>query len=162
MGKYNFKKVFFQNAVGPNDKRRSKSRCTHFCPTKGKDGFCSIKGHRCTGSAFCDDYKESKNLAKKPKYEINKTSTDNKETTATFHTIPTTNEILIGEKILSPSKKIGEIVDVREKILYVRMLDEIPKKIHKVGFAAFNNPTIGRWTAVDADIQKYILYMLKK
>lgn len=123
---------------------------------KEKNGICSIKGHRCTGAAHCDCYKEKKDVHKQPSQNISKPSD-----TCQPQKFPTIKEILIGEKIIYPKKEVGEIVDVYGKTLHVKMFNEIPNKIHKVGFSALKNPPIGRWTAVDEDIQKYILYLLE-
>ena len=45
--------------IGPTDEKRNKSRCIYFSHIKGRDGYCSIKCCRCTGSSHCDQYKES-------------------------------------------------------------------------------------------------------
>lgn len=154
---------FHITTIKSNDEKRNKSRCIYFRHTKGKDGDCQAKNCRCTGSSQCDDYKEAKDTPEKAKNEINRTL--NNKITAPRQPLktPTTKEILVGEKVLSPAKKTGEIIDVQEKILYVKMTDgEFNDKIHKIGFSAFKNPSVGRWIAVDETIQKYILYLLAK
>ena len=45
--------------IGPTDEKRNKSRCIYFSHIKGRDGHCSIKCCRCTGSSHCDQYRES-------------------------------------------------------------------------------------------------------
>lgn len=44
--------------IGPTDEKRNKSRCIYFSHTNGRDGHCSIKCCRCTGSSHCDQYRE--------------------------------------------------------------------------------------------------------
>ena len=136
--------------------RRQNTRCIHFMHIKKKTGFCSIKGHHCTGSAHCECYKEKKDV------HISSSQNDNEQSyDVQSPNLPTVKEILIGEEIISPKKEVGEIVDIEGTTLYVKMFDEIPNKIHKVGFSALKNPRIGRWSAVDEDIQKFILYLLQ-
>ena len=136
--------------------RRQNTRCIHFIHIKRKSGFCSIRGHRCTGSSHCECYKE-KNDVHIPSQQNNNEQFYNSQPP----NLPTIKEILVGEKISSPKKEVGEIIDIEGTTLYVKMFDEIPNNIRKVGFSALKNPPIGRWFAVDEDIQKFILYLLE-
>jgi hypothetical protein len=141
--------------------KRQATRCIYFRHIKSKSGFCSIKGHRCTGSAHCDEYKE--------KSHTNGNATEMDES-KNFDApsnqppnLPSKKDVLIGEKMLSPKKDLWTIVDanIDQQILYVVQENNEPQKIHKIGFSALKNPPIGRWMAIDESIQKYILYLLE-
>ena len=145
--------------LGPTDERRHNTRCIYFRHIRQRSGNCSIKGHKCTGSAHCDYYKE-KYVPKQPPQNISKISgTCQPRETPAAEDI---KKILIGVKVLSPKKEVGEIIDVEGTTLHIKMFNEIPNPIRKVGFSALKNPPIGRWSVVDEDIQKYILYLLEK
>lgn len=141
--------------------KRQATRCIYFQHIKSKSGFCSIKGHRCTGSAHCDEYKEKKPLngIATEMYERKNLDVPPKQPPK----LPSKKDVLIGEKMLCPKKDIWTIVDVNvdQQILYVVLENNKPEEIHKIGFSALKNPPIGRWMAIDESIQKYILYLLE-
>lgn len=159
MAKYTHTKSYYENGPRANDEKRHRSRCKYF---RHKSKECSIKCYNCTGASQCAHYQEASSKTKTKNINTNN-SQPHKNGESTAPPIPSVQEVLVGKKIISPTGDIGEIVEVQGKALYVKMIDEKPTdKIYKIGFSALKNPPIGRWTAVDEDIQKYILYLLEK
>lgn len=139
------------------DERREKTRCQYFVHIEKKKGFCSIKGHRCTGSSHCDEYKVRKVEAKKS-LKVNKEETKKQNTEQLDQKHLNPGVFLKGKKIISPKKEVCEIIDFQNLVLYVQMSDGI----HKIGVAAIKNPPIGRWSAVDDEVQTFLLSLLEK
>lgn len=139
---------------------RQATRCIYFKHIKQKRGICSIKSHRCTGSAHCDEYQEKGKTCTPPREEKEYLDMPPKPPAKS----PSKKEVLMGEIMLSPNKERWKIVDVNidEKFLYVVTENKKDDAVRKIGFQALKNPSMGRWVAEDDSIQKYILHLLEK
>ena len=63
---------------------------------------------------------------------------------------------LKGKGIRSPMGEIWKITDMKNSTLFV----ELNGTGKQIGLVALKNPAIGRWTAVDATVQEYLLKLL--